>query len=247
MDTTVRKIITGSMRLLGLVQANSVPTDAEIQVGIRALNVLMDSWSNDRLMIFKLQPYYFLTVGGQQDYTLGPTGDWVIERPMRIEQAYTDLTSNQGNGLQTTSLPISIANDSQWSSIVTKRVTTQIPNILYDNGNYPNRTISLYPIPTGTITIVLWLWQPLLKFDSIDDVISLPKGYVRSIRFNLACELAPDYGRDASEIVKNTAVTTKMNLATINSVPQYSRMDPSLGQTRPTFNWLYGDQLPIPR
>jgi hypothetical protein len=247
MDTTVRKIITGAMRLLGLVQANMVPTDAEIQVGIRALNVLMDSWSNDRLMIFKLQPYYFQTVGGQQDYTLGPTGDWVIERPMRIEEAYVDLTSNAGNGLQTTSLPISIANDSQWSSIVTKRVQTQIPNIMYDNGNYPNRTISLYPIPTGAITIVLWLWQPLLKFDSIDDTISLPKGYVRSIRFNLACELAPDYGREASEIVKNTASTTKMSLATINSVPQYSRMDPSLGQTRPTFNWLYGDQLPIPR
>lgn len=247
METTVRKIITGAMRLLGLVQANSVPTDAEIQVGIRALNLLMDSWSNDRLMIYKIQPYYFLTQGGKQNYTLGPTGDWVIERPMRIEEAYVDLTTNQGNGLQTTSMPISIANDSQWASIVTKQVQTQLPTILYDNGNYPNRTISLYPIPTGTITIVLWLWQPLLKFNSIDDTISLPKGYTRAIRFNLACELAPDYGRDASEIVKSTASNTKMSLATINSPTQIMRMDPSLGQRTPTYNWLWSTQLPIPR
>lgn len=235
------------MRLLGLVQANSVPTNAEIQLGIRALNVLMDSWSNDRLMIFKLQPYYFLTVAGQQDYTLGPNGDWQMERPMRIEQAYTDLTTDQGNGLQTTSLPISIANDAQWASIVTKRIETQIPTILYDNGNYPERTISLYPIPTGELTIALWLWQPLLTFDSIDEVVSLPKGYVRCIRFNLATELAPDYGREASAIVKNTAASTKMNLATINSVPQIMSMDPSLSQRSPTYNWLYSTQLPIPR
>jgi hypothetical protein len=235
------------MRLLGLVQANQAPTDAEIQQGIRALNVMMDSWSNDRLMIYKLQPYYFLTVSGQQDYTLGPTGNWQIERPMRIEQAYTDLTTNQGNGLQTTSLPISLANDAQWASIVTKRVSTQIPTILYDNGNYPERTISLYPIPTGTITIVLWLWQPLLKFDSIDDTVSLPKGYVRCIRFNLATELAPDFGKEASAIVKDTAINTKMNLANINSVPQFMNMDPSLSQRTPTYNWLYSTQLPIPR
>jgi hypothetical protein len=112
MDTTVRKLITGSMRLLGLVQANQAPTDAEIQQGIRALNVMIDSWSNDRLMIFKLQPYYFLTAAGQQNYTLGPTGDWVVQRPMNIEQAYVNLTSSVGNELQTTSLPISKANDS---------------------------------------------------------------------------------------------------------------------------------------
>jgi hypothetical protein len=247
MDTTVRKLITGSMRLLGLVQANQAPTDAEIQQGIRALNVMIDSWSNDRLMIFKLQPYYFLTAAGQQNYTLGPTGDWVVQRPMNIEQAYVNLTSSVGNQLQTTSLPISKANDSQWASIVTKYVQTQIPNIFYDNGNYPNRTISLYPIPTGTIEIVLWLWQPLLTFANIDEVISFPKGYVRCIRFNLATELAPDFGKEASAIVKDTAINTKMNLAAINSTPQYARMDPSLGQTRPTFNWLYGDQLPIPR
>jgi hypothetical protein len=247
MQTSVRKIITGAMRLLGLVQANDVPTDVEIQLGIKTLNVMIDSWSNDRLMIFKLQPYYFQTAGGQQNYTLGPAGDWVVERPMRIEQAYTNLTSNQGNGLQTTSLPISMANDNQWSSIVTKYVQTQIPTILYDNGNYPTRTISLYPIPTGTIDIVLWLWQPLLTFANIDEMIEFPKGYVRCIRYNLAVELAPDYGKTASPLVTDTAINTKMNIATINAVPQYARMDPSLGQTRPTFNWLYGDQLPIPK
>lgn len=247
MITTVRKLVTGSMRLLNLVQANDVPTDTEIQVGVKALNVLLDSWSNDKLLIYKIQPYYFETIGGQQEYTLGPGGQWNIPRPMRIEEAYVNLTSNQGNGLQTTSLPISLANDSQWASIVTKRVTTQIPNILYDNGNYPNRTISLYPIPTGTITIVLWLWQPLLTFNSIDDEVSFPKGYAKAIKFNLACELAPEYGRPPGAIVKDTAVNTRMALAALNSIPQYSRMDPSLGQTRPTFNWLFGDQLPIPR
>lgn len=243
MATTVRKIITGAMRLLGLVQANEQPSAAEIDVGLKALNVMIDSWSNDSLMIYSIRPYYFSTVGGQQDYTLGPGGDWNTTRPMNIQQAYVDWN----NGTQTVSLPISLANEDQWSSIVVKYIQTQIPTILYDNGNYPLRTISLYPIPSQTTTIVLWLWEPLLTFASIDDEIEFPKGYERAIRFNLAVDLAPEYGREIPPSVDATASTSKMEIAGINSVPQIMRMDPSLGQKQPSYNWLYSTNLPIPK
>ena len=248
MATTVRKIITGAMRLIGLVQANEVPSDAEIQVGLKALDVMIDSWSNDSLMIYTINPYYFEAISNKQDYTLGPGGDWDIIRPMNIEQAYVDWeTDTGGGGQEIVSLPISIANDSQWSSIVVKYISTQFPTILYDNGNYPLRKISLYPIPNQTITIVLWLWQPLLTFQSLDAEVSFPKGYERAVRFNLAVELAPEYGRIPPETVKSTAIDTKTTLAAINATTQFMRMDPSMGQRSPTYNWLYSTTLPIPR
>lgn len=235
------------MRLLSTVQSGGQPSAAEIDVGLKALNVMIDSWSNDSLMIYKYQPYYFLTQSNKQDYTLGPGGDWDTERSMRIQEAYVNWETATGGGLQTVSLPISIANDDQWSSIVVKYIKTQFPTILYDNGNYPLRTISLYPIPTGVTTIVLWLWKPLLTFDTIDDEIEFPKGYERCIRYNLAVELAPEYGIEAPIKVQETAMTSKMDLAAVNSVPQFMRMDPSMSQRSPTFNWLYGDTLPIPK
>jgi hypothetical protein len=256
MATTVRKIITGAMRLIGLVQANEVPSDAEIQVGLKALDVMIDSWSNDSLMIYTINPYYFTAISNKQDYTLGPGGDWDIERPMQIQEAYVNynsqITGTPGNWIitnvsNTAALPIAQANDSQWASIPIKQLTAVFPTIMYDNGNYPLRTIYLYPVPTQYQVIALWLWQPLDYYDSIDDQVAFPPGYERALIYNLAVELAPEFGKLVPEDVLATAINSKMTLAAINSSPQTMGHDRSLAQSGSVWNWIYGDTIPIPR
>lgn len=93
--TTMRQLIKGSLRLLNAVSANEEPTDEDMNIALASLNGLVDSLGNDILNIYTVQPYYFPLTPGQQFYTLGPatiegvpTGaDWMITRPMRIEQA----------------------------------------------------------------------------------------------------------------------------------------------------------------
>jgi hypothetical protein len=255
MTTTVREIIQAAMRKVSIIQPGEVPTDSDLDISVESMAGLIDSWSNDRLMIYTINPYYFVAVPSQQEYTLGPGGDWDIERPMQIQEAYVNynsqITGTPGNWIitnvsNTAALPIAQANDSQWASIPIKQLTAVFPTIMYDNGNYPLRTIYLYPIPTQYQVIALWLWQPLDYYDTIDDQVAFPPGYERALIYNLAVELAPEFGKLVPEDVLATAINSKMTLAAINSSPQTMSHDRSLGQSGSVWNWIYGDTVPIP-
>ena len=256
MTTTVREIIQAAMRKVSIIQPGEVPTDSDFDISVESMSGLVDSWSNDRLMIYTINPYYFVAEPSKQEYTLGPGGDWNIERPMQIQEAYVNynsqITGTPGNWIitnvsNTAALPIAQANDSQWASIPIKQLTAVFPTILYDNGNYPLRTIYLYPVPTQYQVIALWLWQPLDYYDSIDDQVAFPPGYERALIYNLAVELAPEFGKLVPEDVLATAINSKMTLAAINSSPQTMGHDRSLAQSGSVWNWIYGDTIPIPR
>jgi hypothetical protein len=87
MATTIRQLVTQSLRVLGVVQAGQAPSDNDITVGVEALNQIIDSWSAERLSIFSVSPTYVNFVAGQKNYTLGAGGDWDVPRSMRIENA----------------------------------------------------------------------------------------------------------------------------------------------------------------
>ncbi len=93
--TTVRKLIKSAMRINNALAANEEPSADDIDVGMKAFNAMVESMSNDLLNIHKFNRVYFPLVPGQQEYKLGPevgpdgantNADWIIERPMRVEQ-----------------------------------------------------------------------------------------------------------------------------------------------------------------
>lgn len=241
--TTVRKLVTGAMRLINVVQANEAPTADDMDIAIQSLDGMVDSWSNDSYMIYTKNPYNFPTTAGQQTYTLGPGGDWDTVRPMSINQAYVHYESS---GSQPVDMPITIANDAQWASIAVKSVSTTFPTVMYDNGDYPLRTIYLWPIPNNTQQITLWLWQPLLTLDNLDAEVQFPPGYERALRYCLACEIAPEFGKEVPANVVATAIRAKAEIKSMNAVTQYQNFDPSLGSgQRAQFNWILGNFLPF--
>lgn len=109
--TTARKLIKGSLRLINAIAANEEPSAEDTDITISALNGMLDSMANDLLNVYTFTPYRFLLEAGKTDYLLGPaldsagiaTGaDWVVERPMRIEQAkvmlYPSVVCEPGPG-----------------------------------------------------------------------------------------------------------------------------------------------------
>jgi hypothetical protein len=241
--TTVRKLLVGALRLINVVQANETPTADDMDITLEALEGMIDSWSNDDLMIYTMNPYTFQTVSGQQDYTLGPGGDWNTERPMQIQQAKWHY---EAAGVQPVDMPIYLANDAQWASITIKSLQTSIPTVLYDNGNYPLRTISLWPIPQPAQPIILWLAQPLLNFNNLDEVITFPPGYIRALRYCLAVEIAPEFGKQLTPEIISIAGTSKAEVKTTNTVTQYQSFDQGMrGTSGIDFNWISGNWFPM--
>jgi len=235
--TTMRQLIVGSLRLINVVQANESPTADDMNVSLYAFNTLLDSWSAERLGIFTINPYFFQVHANKQNYTLGAGGDWDVVRPMQIQQA--TLTFNAGTPVSARELnysatmmdyPLELLNDAQYAGIATKGITSPYPTKLYDNGDYPLRTITVWPIPSSTQTITLWLWQPLVTKDTLDVDVNLPKGYERALRFGLAVELAAEFGKDLTESIVRVATDAKAVLKRLNAGPQVMVNDIALSR-----------------
>lgn len=243
---TAFDVITGALERINANAANSEPTDEDVQICARALNTLLDSLSNTLLNIFTIQPKRFMMVSGQRDYTVGPavddsgnpTGaDWVIPRPMRIENAvmmvYPTIDGstppNIGENSGTLFFDLELLNYSQYASITVRDLTTTWPTSVYDNGGYPLRTLSFWPVPQMTLACELWAWEPLTDYTSLLQPLNLPPGYERYLILKLAMEIAPTFGKQITDTLKATLREAESAIKTLNQTNTQSRAT-SLGR-----------------
>lgn len=259
LPVTTRRLIKGALRLINVIATNEEPNSDDTDIALQSLDGLLSSLGTDLLNIFTFNPKRFLLVGGKQEYKLGPaldsagqpTGaDWVVERPMRIEQVKlilypnvasvdgeTVITANQG----TLFLPIDQLNDEEFSSIRIRALQNQWPIASYDNGNYPVRTLSFWPIPTQSNAVELWMWDPLSLYEDLDQQLNLPQGYERYLRYKLAVELAPEFGKEVSPAVMAVMVEAEENVKALNQqIPRAypSALAASLGPRGRGFTYL---------
>jgi hypothetical protein len=233
---TPRDLIRRSFQALGVVAEGETPSAAQLNDAFSSLNDMLDSWSNEGLLIYQNSPQTFPLVVGQSTYTIGTTGNFVTVRPMRIENARIQEVQS---GLFT-EFPVEIVTQDEWVGIPTKSVTTSLPQKLFAQGTYPLETISLWPVPSVANNLILWCWQPLTSFATVDTAISMPPGYQRALRTNLAIELAPEYGKQATPELSSAAMESKANIKRMNIKDVILTSDfPS--QHRKPFNYLTGE------
>lgn len=207
--TTVRDLIKGSMQLLGLVQKSESITGDEAVDGMARLNEMIQSVSNESLVVYARSWETFNLVSGTGSYTIGPSAVFNTTRPIFILSAYVRA--------QNIDYPLEIIPDDQYALyIAEKSLQTTYPQALvYDNA-YPVATIKLWPVPLGG-TLNLQSEKVLTSFTSLDTEVDFPPGWLRMFRYNLALELAPEYGVSPSPIVAVTAADSKRNIKTAAS------------------------------
>ncbi len=84
---TALQLITDALVVLNELDRGQTPAPGEINYAFRQLNALLDSWSTERLSIFKVKSVIFTLQDNVQDYSIGPTGTFVQERPVLIQTA----------------------------------------------------------------------------------------------------------------------------------------------------------------
>lgn len=226
---TARFICTEALQELGLIMQGRAPKSYDMNATFNSLKRLLESWSTSNLLVPSTTTTLFPMVAGQKDYTLGPTGDWVTERPMELQYAFVRFP--QGTN-QPVDYEMQIANDKQYASIPVKDVTTNIPTVLYYNATFPNASISIYPVPTANYDVVLWSTQPLDNFDTLDDNIYFPRGYARAIITNLALEIAPKYNKDPSPTLVAIATASLADIKRKNTTIRFLRAEGMYRQGR---------------
>lgn len=228
----VRDLIAGSLRLIGAIASGENPQAAEFADALNSLNGMLESWSTDGLLVYTTNREVFPLVPSKQSYTMGPLGDFNTSRPVQISEA-----SVQQNGIE---LPIDILNLQEWAEITLKTTPSTLPQCIYSEGTFPLETINVWPIPTVANNLVLYSLKPIASFASINDVVSLPPGYSRAIRYNLALELAPEFGREPSALVGVAASESKADIQRQNTEPVYMKSDAIGLSNSKSYNYLTG-------
>ena len=234
---TGNDIIASSLRLIGVLASGETASAAEAFDGLQVLNDMLDSWSSEHLMIFttpRLGP--FNLISGQQAYTVGTGGDFNIPRPPRIDRMGI---INLANPVQPLELPLEYLTKDQWAAIPVKNIQSSLPLKVWDDQGYPLRTLSFWCIPNTSVQTVLYAWTALAQFPDLVTDFTFPPGYRRAIRYNLALEMAPEYGKAIDPAVAAIAVQSKAAIKSQNIQVVDLRVDPALvAPNQALYNWL---------
>ena len=236
MTTTAGDQINGALRLLGVLAEGETPSAATSQDALNALNQMIDSWNTERLAVFSTQDQVFSWLPGFISRTLGPTGNFVGNRPILLDDStyFKDPASGISYGIK-------IINQQQYDGIAVKTVTSTYPQVIWINMSYPDIEMYVYPVPTKTLewhfVSVEELTQPAL----LSTALAFPPGYLRAFRYNLACEFAPEFGIEPPPTVSRIAMTSKRNLKRINNPDDIMSLPYSIVGTRQRFNIFAGN------
>ena len=234
---TANDIIKGALKLLGAISSGENPSAEETADGLDTLNELLESWSNENLMVFADTEDLFTLVPGQQAYTWGTAGDFTTARPLKIYEASLKVVSATPNY----ELPMEILNLKQWREITQKSTESTIPTACYLDTGYPLATISFYPEPSAAEKVIINSQKLITSFASSSETVSLPPGYIRALKYNLAVDIAPEYGQEPSNTVFGVAVSSKADIKRINIKPDYLKSDAAALVNGKPFNWLTGE------
>lgn len=209
--TAAQTIIDRAMRLIGeLEPGQSTPALESIDVLV-ALNALVGSWRLERLMCWATQDESVPLVSGNTSRSLGPSGDFVTNRPDDVISAYVVYGSS--------SIPVDVISSAKWDAIAVKTSTSDTPYKLYYEPQVPNGVAYLWPVPTASSTLHLRTKTPFTGFTSVTDAPSLPPGWDQALATNLAVSIAPENETEAKASVVMAARLSKAAIKLVNSRP----------------------------
>jgi len=230
--------INRALRLLGVLAEGETPSAATSQDALMALNQMIESWNTERLAVFSTQDQVFLWPAGvgNQTRTLGPTGNFVGLRPILIDDAtyFRDPGTNVSFGVK-------LINQQQYNGIAVKTVTSTYPQVMFVNNTFPDMTMTIYPVPTRELEWHFVSVEELSNPATLATELYFPPGYLRAFAYNLAMEIAPEFGVEPSPQVQRIAMTAKRNLKRINHPDDVMSMPYAIVSNRQRFNIYAGN------
>lgn len=207
---TGRTIVKKALQKAGVLVKQEDPSPDEANDTLDALNNMLSSWSNDSMAIYARTWESFPLTSGDGEYTIGSGADFNTTRPILIADAYTRMPPVDDTYMR-------IVSDEVYAGIDNKSIRGR-PDVLNFDNAFPTAKIRLWPVPDVGYTLYIQSEKELTQF-TLDTVVSLPAGWERALIYNLAVEIAPEYGQEVSQTVAKIAMESRgLIMRSINKI-----------------------------
>jgi hypothetical protein len=136
---------------------------------------------------------------------------------------------------------IKFINQDQYNGIAVKTSTSTFPQVIFVNNTFPNVEMYVYPRPTQVLDWHFISVQELTQPATLATELFFPPGYMRAFAYNLAMEIAPEFGVEPSPQVQRIAMTSKRNLKRINNPYDVMSLPYAVVANRQRFNIYAGN------
>ena len=219
--TTGLQIITDAFAEIGVLGEGETPNADMVARGLRVLNRLLDTLSNNTNWAYYASEVV-KPLTGQASFTVGPTGDVVDNRPIAVETATVVV-----NGI---TYPVKVIDNERFDILTYKALTGAYTGAIYYEGTYPNGTVYCYPLCSDA-TLKMRVLNSVKRFANETVQIEMPEGYEEAIILALARKLARSYGRPVTpDLIRDASAA--MSIVTKNNtvIPTLSLPDGVMGK-----------------
>jgi hypothetical protein len=194
---TAQTIVNNALTLIEAISPTEGPTTTESADGLAALIALLASWSADELLVYATRTAAVALTNGTVSYAIPGA------RPVKILSADCTVAASGMN------FPLEVLGPDAWARVNGKTSSSVYTQAVYCDYAYPTPALLVAPKPTGGATVDLFCMVDLATVAALTDTFDLPEGYTKAIEFNLAVDLAPQFGRSVSAELAMNATTTK--------------------------------------
>lgn len=230
--TTARDLVTDALMACGQYGQGQAPSAADAALGVRVLQRLLDSWSNDGFVVWTTADMTVATVAGDEAYDFTEFDiDGVAPATVNDYRVPVNI-QNVWLRDDTIDLPLDEIHEAEYDAIPDKAVQAvpckymwkrYVHNYAHDDvppdeptPNDLRARIYLYPAPNKAYTLHVKARLTLQHGLGLDDAIVMPPGSERMIVQNLAVELCDFFGIDPKPGLMQSASTAYEQMKTSN-------------------------------
>ncbi len=224
--STVRQMAQTVLEELKVYGPGEDITDADAQRVLDQLGKMLDSWSNESLMCYAIKQQSHVLTVGDADYTIGSGGNINSARPIRLIEGPGAAFIRDSNSVN---YPVNVVTRDKWNQIGQLTQTSDLPNTLFYDAQYPLGIINIFPIPLVANTLYFTSLLQLNEsgaIDTLDDNLTFPPGYELAIQKNLCVIVKPFFkSAQLDPDIASMAMHTKRVLKRANKRTMIAQFD----------------------
>lgn len=213
------QLINLALKMSGVLGVGQTASAEDTTDAFELMKMMLAQWQTDRFLVYRLA-HVSVPCTGQQSYTVGPGGDFDIQRPTRISSAFARQQFGTPNPVDYTLAILNARED--YDKIIVKQQRSFPAAVFYDS-DFPVGTLYPWSIPDNSYELHISVYTPLGTLATEYDEFDLPPEYQEAILFNLCGRLRLMYQLPNDEVLNALGRNSVATLRGANAqVPRMS-------------------------